>query len=53
MFSTYYLYPSLDPEGRRSTTDDLTTSCLHLSLSFILIAFCESPKSSSVHSLSL
>ena len=27
------IYLSLDPEGRRGTTDDLATSCLHLCLS--------------------
>ena len=40
---------SLDPEGRRSTIDDLATSCHHLRLS--PAALCDSGQSSPAHSL--
>ena len=42
---------SLDPEGRRGTTEDLVTSCLHLCLSSTTL--CDSGKYSPVHLLTL
>ena len=43
------IYLALDPEGCRGTTDDLSTSCLHVFHSLL----CNTGKSSHVHSVML